>query len=81
MSQRLGDLDVESWKENRKVVLDGLQRVERAVDTLNLKVGSEMTDMKVELATIKTKVALYAAVISLVASLILSAVISYLMKR
>lgn len=77
----LSDSEVEGWAQNRKLVLNELGRVTRAVESLDVKVGSELTNMKVEIATIKTKVALYAAVVASVASIILSAVISFLMKR
>lgn len=77
----LNESEIEGWAQNRKLVLNELGRVTRAVESLDVKVGSELTNMKVEIATIKTKVALYAAVIASVASIILSAVISFLMKR
>lgn len=77
----LNESEIEGWAQNRKLVLNELGRVTRAVESLDVKVGSELTNMKVEIATIKTKIALYAAVIASVASIILSAVISFLMKR
>lgn len=77
MSNRLDDVEIEGWGQNRKLVLAELSRVARAVESLDIKVGGEMTNMKVELATLKTK----AAIIAAVAGALLSAVISYLMKR
>lgn len=72
---------IEGWSENRKLVLNELNRVARAVESIDVKVGSELTNMKVEIATIKTKVALYAALIASVASIGLSVLISLIMKR
>lgn len=72
---------IEGWSENRKLVLNELNRVARAVESIDVKVGSELTNMKVEIATIKTKVALYAAIIASIASILLSAIIGFLMKR
>lgn len=81
MSNRLDNAEIEGWDVNRKLVLNELNRVARAIESLDMKVGGEMTNMKVELATIKTKVALYAAVIAAVASALLSIVISYFTRR
>lgn len=75
------DSQIEGWAENRKLVLNELGRVARAVESIDVKVGSELTNMKVEIATIKTKVALYAAIIASVASIGLSALISFLSRR
>lgn len=77
---KLDDVQVEGWAENRKLVLTELNRVARAIEGLDVKVGGEMTNMKVEIATMKTKVGLYAAVIAAVASVVLSAVISALIS-
>jgi hypothetical protein len=54
-----------------------LSRLARAVESLDLKVGGEMTSMKVELATLKTKV----AIIVIVASAVMSALINYLFRH
>lgn len=54
-----------------------LSRLARAVESLDLKVGGEMTTMKVELATLKTKV----AIIVVVASAVMSALINYLFRH
>lgn len=81
MSKRFDDAEIEGWGANRKLVLNELNRVARAVESLDNKVGGEMTDMKVELATMKTKVALYAAIISAIASMVLSAIVSYISRR
>lgn len=77
----LNDSEIEGWAQNRKLVLTELGRVTRAVESLDVKVGSELTNMKVEIATIKTKVALYAAIISSVASIALSVLIGYLTRH
>lgn len=77
----LEDIDIEGWRENRKLVLGELTRVTRAIENLDLKVGGDLTSMKVEVATLKTKVALYAVVAGAIASAILSAVINYIMKK
>jgi len=71
------DVDVEGWRENRKLVLGELVRVTRAIENLDVKISGEMTNIKVEVATIKTKVGVYAALIAIV----VAAVISYLFKR
>lgn len=77
----LNDSEIEGWAQNRKLVLNELGRVTRAVESLDVKVGSELTNMKVEIATIKTKVALYAAAISSIASIALSVLIGYLTRK
>lgn len=73
----LDDVDVEGWNQNRKLVLAELSRVARAVESLDLKVGGEMTNMKVELATMKVKV----AIIAIGAGAIVSALIQYLLRH
>lgn len=73
--------EIEGWNQNRKLVLDRLDRVTRAVESLDAKVGSDLTEMKVELATMRTKVGLYAAVVGTVISILFSALISYLTRR
>lgn len=77
----LNESQVEGWAENRKLVLNEISRVARAVENIDVKVGSELTNMKVEIATIKTKVALYAAIIASVASIGLSVLISLITRR
>lgn len=77
MSKRLDDVEVEGWGQNRKLVLAELSRVARAVESLDVKVGGELTNMKVELATLKTKV----AIIVIVASAAMSALINYLFRH
>jgi hypothetical protein len=68
---------VEGWNQNRKLVQAELGRLARAVESLDLKVGGEMTNMKVELATLKTKV----AIIVVVASAAMSALINYFFRH
>lgn len=68
---------MEGWNQNRKLVQAELSRLARAVESLDLKVGGEMTSMKVELATLKTKV----AIIVVVASAAISALISYFFRH
>lgn len=75
------EIEIEGWRESRQLVMSELRRVGRIVESLDSKVGSDLTSMKVEIATIKTKVALYAVVAGAIASAILSAVISYLMGK
>lgn len=81
MSGRLGDdAQIEGWDVNRKLVLNELGRVARALESLDMKVGGEMTDMKVEMATLKTRVGLYAALIAAIASVVFSALMSILLS-
>lgn len=77
MSKRLDDVEVEGWNQNRKLVQAELGRLARAVESLDLKVGGEMTSMKVELATLKTKM----AIIVVVSSAAMSALISYFFRH
>ena len=73
----------DNWRENRKLVHAELSRANRGIDRLgdkisdiDLKLTKDLTDMKIEIATIKTKVLIYGGL----AAIILSALINYLLK-
>lgn len=66
---------------DRRLVMSELSRISNKLDTIDGKIGSDLSGLKIEVATLKTKVGLYAAVISAVAAAIMSAIVSYLMKR
>lgn len=77
----LEDLEIEGWRENRKLVMSELVRVTRAIEGLDSKVGGELTSMKVEIATLKTKVAVYAAMAAVATSLVITAALNYILHR
>lgn len=74
-------LSREDWRKDRSLVMSDLRRVSDSLDKLTLTVGGELTNMKVEVATLKTKVAIYAAAISTVTTLILGAIIKYITSQ
>ena len=74
-------LDIEDWRANRKLVLGELNRIALSLENLDAKVGSDLTTMKVEVAMIKTKVAVYAAIAAIITSAVVSFLFSTLIKR
>lgn len=81
MSERFSESKIERWELNEKFVLNSLDRLSRAVESIDAKVGGDLTSMKIEIATLKTKWAIYAAIIGTVAGAVISAVVSFLIKR
>ena len=81
MSERLSEAKIEGWELNQKFVLNSLDRLSRAVESIDANVRGDLTTMKIEIATLKTKWAIYAAIIGTVAGAVISALISFLIKR
>lgn len=81
MSERFSESKIERWELNEKFVLNSLDRLSRAVESIDAKVGGDLTSMKIEIATLKTKWAIYAAIIGTVMGAVISAVVSFLIKR
>ena len=81
MSERFSESKIERWELNEKFVLNSLDRLSRAVESIDAKVGGDLTSMKIEIATLKTKWTIYAAIIGTVAGAAISAFISFILKR
>ena len=75
------EMSEEDWRRDRRLVMSELTRIGNKLDTLTSTVNGDVTNMKVEVATLKTKVGLYAALISAVAAAIISAAVSYIMRH
>lgn len=83
----LNELDIsdEDWRRDRRLVLSELTRIGNKLDTIDGRINSDVTDMKVEVATLKTKVALYAALVGggtgIIISIITAVIINVITKR
>lgn len=87
MSKRLSDTEIErqDWRESRQLVMRTLERVELKLEDIDEKVGGRMTSLEVKVATIDTRVAVYAAMIALVVATVFgilgSVITSYIMRK
>jgi hypothetical protein len=81
MSERLDDVKIKGWESYQIFVLNEMGRLSRAVEDVNRTVTGDLAAMKIEIATLKTKWAIYAAIIGTIAGAIISAAVSYLIKR
>lgn len=81
MSQRLDDAKIEGWELYQKFVLNEMSRLARAVESIDSSVRGDVTNMKIEIATLKTKWGVYATIIGAVAGALISAIVSYFFKR
>lgn len=83
----LNELEIsdEDWRRDRRLVLSELTRIGNKLDTIDGRINSDVTDMKVEVATLKTKVALYAALVGggtgIIISIITAVIINVITKR
>lgn len=77
----LEDSKVESWEIYQKLVMAELGRLSRAIESVDSNVRGDLTNMKIEIATLKTKWAIYAAIIGTIAGAVISAVVSILIRR
>ncbi len=71
----------EGWDREQKFVLAELQRLARAVESVDSTMRGDLTSMKIEIATLRTKWGVYATIIGAVAGALISAVVSYFFKR
>lgn len=85
-------MDVQSldntWIEYRRLVLDGLERIDRELVIINTKIDlqdkvltREIADLRVEIGMLKVKAAIMATVSSIVTSAIVGAVVAVLMHK
>lgn len=81
MSERFTESRAEGWDREQKFVLAELQRLARAVESVDSSVRGDVTNMKIEIATLKTKWGVYATIIGAVAGAFISALVSYFFKR
>lgn len=71
----------EGWDQEKKFVLVELQRLARAVESVDSTMRGDLTEMKITIATLETRWKIYAALIGTVAGAIISAIVSYFFKR
>lgn len=69
------------WDSEQKFVLAELQRLARAVESVDSTMRGDLTEMKITIATLETRWKIYAALIGTVAGAIISAIVSFLFKR
>lgn len=71
----------DDWRSNRKLVLAEMRRLSNNIEGLTSSVNKDLTEMKIEMATMKTKVVLIGTMAAIVITPIVAAIVNVIFKR
>lgn len=77
----LEDLDLESWNQNRKMVLTRLDQIAAQVERIDSKIGTDLVNMRIEVAMLKTKFGIYAALIGGGSAAVIAPIMAFIVSR